>query len=66
MGCISVFNLIMNYNNVICMNNILKISLGWAGAILGQLSDDEIRLVEKFSMKRIDIAPRHFKSYEGS
>lgn len=66
MGCISVFNLIMNYNNMISMNNILRITLGWAGAILGQLSDDVIRLVDKFSMKRIDIAPRYFMSYEGS
>lgn len=60
MGCISVFNLIMNYNNMISMNNILKITLGWAGAILGQLSDTVIRLVIKFSVKRIAIAPRHF------
>ena len=43
MGCISVFNLIMNYNDMISMNNILRITLGWAGAILGQLSDDVIR-----------------------
>ena len=44
---------------MINMNNILKITLGWAGAILGQLSDDVIRLVDKFSMKRIAVAPRH-------
>jgi len=42
------------------MNNILKITLGWAGAILGQLSDSVIRLVDKFCVKRIVIAPRHF------
>lgn len=48
------------------MNNILRITLGWAGTILGQLSDNVIRLVDKYSMKRIDIAPRYFMSYEGS
>jgi hypothetical protein len=66
MGCISVFNLIMNYNNMMSMKNILIITLGWAGAILGQLSDNVIRLVDEFSMKRIVIAPRLFMSYEGS
>lgn len=48
------------------MKNILIIKLGWAGAILGQLSDNVIRLVDEFSMKRIVIAPRLFMSYEGS
>lgn len=66
MGCISVFNLIMNYNNMMNMKHILMITLGWAGAILGQLSDDVIRLVDEFSMKRIVFAPRLFMSYEGS
>ena len=32
----------------------------------GQLSDNVIRLVDEFSMKRIVIAPRLFMSYEGS
>ena len=40
------------------MNNILIITLGWAGAILGQLSDNVIRLADEFSMKRIVTAPR--------
>ena len=48
------------------MKHILMITLGWAGAILGQLSDDVIRLVDEFSMKRIVFAPRLFMSYEGS
>ena len=26
------------------MKNVLQITLGWAGAVLGQLSDDVIRL----------------------
>ena len=42
------------------MNNILRITLGWAGAILGQLSDDVVRVANKFCVKRIVIAPRHF------
>lgn len=45
---------------MICMKNILIITLGWAGAILGQLSGNAIRLVDEFSMKRIVIAPRHY------